>query len=183
MDELMILALTQKSSTSRARLIEALRRRRERSMMKWKAVLITLLGVYFWWKGGGVTVVEKSGKSMDITDPALPMDVRLQAMALQSTQNSNDNRLYFMLISIIEWLFLMVYDSRDMEIYQGELFRALDYQDAPSAEQLAAMNAQYAAQWSQTQRPTMFAPPAPTAPMAPGGMASIRTGAGAAGGL
>ena len=58
-------------------------------------------------------------------------------MALQGKQNSNDNRLYFLLLSLIDWLFLMVYDSRDMEIYQGELFRALDYSDAPSPEQLA----------------------------------------------
>ena len=179
MDELMILALTQKSSTSRARLIEALRRRRDRSMLKWKALAITLVGFYFWWKGGGVTVVDKSGKSMDITDPALPMEVRLQAMALQSTQNSNDNRLYFLLLSVIDWLFLMIYDSRDMEIYQGELFRALDYADAPSAEQLAQWNAQYTQQWQQAQpaRPAMFAP---TSTEGGGG---LRTSGGPAGGL
>ena len=178
MDELMILALTQKSSTSRARLIEALRRRRDRSMIKWKALAITRVGFYFWWKGGGVTVVDKSGKSMDITDPALPMEVRLQAMALQSTQNSNDNRLYFLLLSVIEWLFLMIYDSRDMEIYQGELFRALDYSDAPSAEQLAQWNAQDTQQGQQAQpaRPTVFAPTAT-------GGSGLRTSGGPAGGL
>lgn len=163
MDELMILALTQKSSHSRARLIEALRRKRDRAMMKWKSLAITIVGFYFWWKGGGVTVIDKSGKSLDITDPALPMETRLQAMALQSTQNSNDNRLYFLLISLIDWVFLMVYDSRDMEIYQGELFRALDYADAPSPEQLAEWNSRYQAQWTQ---------PAPAAPgaAAAGGM-------------
>ena len=149
MDELMILALTQKSSTSRARLIEALRRKRDRAMLKWKALAITIVGFYFWWKGGGVTVVDKGGKEVDITDPTLSMEVRLQAMALQGKQNSNDNRLYFLLLSLIDWLFLMVYDSRDMEIYQGELFRALDYSDAPSPEQLAEWNARYQAQWQQ----------------------------------
>ena len=54
----------------------------------------------------------------------------------------------------------MVYDSRDMEIYQGELFRALDYSDAPSPEQLADWNARYQAQWQQ---------PAAAAPIRGGG--------------
>lgn len=165
MDELMILALTQKSSQSRARLIEALRRKRDRAMMKWKALAITLVGFYFWWKGGGVTVVDKSGKELDITDAALPMEVRLQAMALQGKQNSNDNRLYFLLISLIDWIFLMVYDSRDMEIYQGELFRALDYSDAPSPEQLAEWNARYQAQWSQPQAAAPIAAAAASGPL------------------
>ena len=75
MDELMILALTQKSSTSRARLIEALRRKRDRAMLKWKALAITIVGFFFWWKGGGVTVVDK-GAELDITDPTLSMEVR-----------------------------------------------------------------------------------------------------------
>jgi hypothetical protein len=165
MDELMILALTQKSSQSRARLIEALRRKRDRAMMKWKSLAITIVGFYFWWKGGGVTVVDKAGKELDITDPALPMDVRLQAMALQGKQNSNDNRLYFLLISLIDWIFLMVYDSRDMEIYQGELFRALDYSDAPSPEQLAEWNARYQAQWSQPQAAAPIAAAAASGPL------------------
>lgn len=165
MDELMILALTQKSSQSRARLIEALRRKRDRAMMKWKSLAITIVGFYFWWKGGGVTVVDKAGKELDITDPALPMDVRLQAMALQGKQNSNDNRLYFLLISLIDWIFLMVYDSRDMEIYQGELFRALDYSDAPSPEQLAEWNTRYQAQWSQPAAAAPIAAAAASGPL------------------
>lgn len=165
MDELMILALTQKSSQSRARLIEALRRKRDRAMMKWKSLAITIVGFYFWWKGGGVTVVDKAGKELDITDAALPMEVRLQAMALQGKQNSNDNRLYFLLISLIDWIFLMVYDSRDMEIYQGELFRALDYSDAPSPEQLAEWNARYQAQWSQPQAAAPIAAAAASGPL------------------
>ena len=63
MDELMILALTQKSSTSRARLIEALRRKRDRAMLKWKALAITIVGFYFWWKGGGVDRRRQRGRS------------------------------------------------------------------------------------------------------------------------
>ena len=112
-----------------------------------------------------MTVVDKAGKELDITDPALPMDVRLQAMALQGKQNSNDNRLYFLLISLIDWIFLMVYDSRDMEIYQGELFRALDYSDAPSPEQLAEWNARYQAQWSQPAAAAPIAAAAASGPL------------------
>ena len=73
----------------------------------------------------------------DITDPA-SMEVRLQAMALQGKQNSNDNRLYFLLLSLIDWVFPMVYDSRDMEIYQGRAIPgARPLRRAPSPEQLA----------------------------------------------
>ena len=59
----------------------------------------------------------------------------------------------------------MVYDSRDMEIYQGELFRALDYSDAPSPEQLAEWNARYQAQWSQPQAAAPIAAAAASGPL------------------
>jgi hypothetical protein len=169
---------------SRTNIMEVMRRQRQRSQMKWKAIVMFLINVYFWWKGGGATVIDtKTGNRVDIADPSLPMDVRLQAMAVQATANSNDSRLYFLLTSIVEWVFVMLYDSLEVELFQGELYRALDYQNAPSPDQLAAWNTQYQQMFSQAaSQVSPFGAPK-IAPAAPAGVNSIRTSAGPAGGL
>lgn len=150
MNLMMLALMVQGSPRNRGSLLKFFMRQRARSMKKWKHFLVTLVAAYYTWKGGSLKVKNASGVEVDITDVSLSDSERLMALAQQQKLNSEDQRWFNLLIKGIDLAFLLLDDDSEIELMMADLGRTLDFNDAPSLEQLQSMQAAYDARMGST---------------------------------
>lgn len=123
----------------RKTLMNVLRKMRERSMRKWKWVVLTLLDLYFFYLGGSLTVKNSAGAEVQIDDPSLTDTERLRAISIQNTRNSNYERFYRLVVRAIDIIFDALSDPDEIELFESDLFGGLDYVEAPDPSRMAAL--------------------------------------------
>jgi hypothetical protein len=139
----LISALISTNPRRRNELIQFFQRQRIRSLRKARHVISLIISLYYTWKGGGLRVKNSAGNEVEITDPTLTDSQRIRALAEQSKINSNDLRMMELLRQILDLIFFWLEDDSDLELMRADLWRTMDYADAPSADQFQAMNANY----------------------------------------
>lgn len=139
----LIAALVSNNPRRRTELISFFQRQRIRSLRKARYVISLIISLYYTWKGGGLRVKNVAGNEVDITDQSLTDSERIRALAEQNKINSNDLRMMELLRQILDLIFYWLEDDSDMELMRADLWRTMDYADAPSADQFQAMNANY----------------------------------------
>lgn len=132
-------ALASANPRKRSSLMSVMRRARKRTLQKWRMFVIFVINLYFWWKGGGVTVTDEKGQQFKIDDASLSDSLRLRAMATQATVNSDYERTYRLLLTIVDYIFDTLGDQTEFDLFEGDLFSAMDFADAPSRERMAEL--------------------------------------------
>jgi len=138
-DLYLVAALASTNPRKRNSLMAVMRRARKRTMQKWRMFIIFVINLYFWWKGGGVTVTDERGQQFKIDDASLSDSLRLRAMATQATVNSDYERSYRLLLTVVDYIFDTLGDQTELELFEGDLFSAMDFSDAPSRERMAEL--------------------------------------------
>jgi hypothetical protein len=136
MDMMMLAAMIGGNPRRRGELIAFFKRQRARSLKKWRHIISTLLALYYTWKGGSLRVKNASGAEVDITDPSLTDSERILALAQQNKLNSDDQRWFTLLNQGVDLIFFWLDDGMEIELMQADLWRTMDYEDAPSASHL-----------------------------------------------
>lgn len=144
---LLIAALVSGNGRRRGELISFFMRQRTRSLKKWRHIITTLLSLYYVYKGGSLKVKTSAGE-VDITDPSLSDSERLRAMAEQAKLNSEDQRWLHLWNRGLDLVFFYLEDDSDMQLMQADLWRTMDYADAPSAAEYQNMQARYDARFA-----------------------------------
>lgn len=154
---LLIAAMISGNGRRRSELISFFMRQRTRSLKKWRHIITTLLSLYYVYKGGSLKVKTSAGE-VDITDPSLSDSERLRAMAEQAKNNSEDQRWLTLWNKALDLIFYYLEDDSDMQLMQADLWRTMDYADAPSAAEYQSMVQRYDTRFAS-------APVSTTAPM------------------
>lgn len=139
----LIAALVSGNGRRRNELIQFFMRQRQRSMKRWRHIISLAIALYYTWKGGSLRVKNASGTEVDITDTTLTDSERLRALAEQAKLNSQDQRQLELLRQAVDMLFFWLEDDSDMQLLQADLWRSMDFADAPSQAEYERMEASY----------------------------------------
>jgi hypothetical protein len=149
MNIMMLAGMVSGNPRRRAELVAFYKRQRSRSLKKWRHIISTLLALYYTWKGGSLRVKNGSGVEVDITDPTLTDSERIRALAQQSKLNSDDQRWMTLLNQGVDLIFFWLDDDSELEVMQADLWRTMDYEDAPSAGRLQELIESYNAKFGR----------------------------------
>lgn len=139
----LIAALVSGNGRRRNELIQFFMRQRQRSLKRWRHIISLGIALYYTWKGGSLTVRNGSGVEVDITDKSLTDSERIRALAEQSKLNSQDQRQFELARQVLDLLFFWLEDDSDMQLLQADLWRSMDFADAPSQADYERMEANY----------------------------------------
>lgn len=139
----LIAALVSGNGKRRNELIQFFMRQRQRSLKRWRHIISLGISLYYTWKGGNLRVKNSSNVEVDITDPTLSDSERIRALAEQAKLNSNDQRQFELLRQVLDLLFFWLEDDSDMQLLQADLWRSMDFADAPSQADYERMEANY----------------------------------------
>jgi hypothetical protein len=145
MEMMMLAAMIGGNPRRRNEMLQFFLRQRKRNLKKWRHVASILIALYYTWKGGSLVVKNGKGVEVEITDPSLTDSERIRALAEQSKLNSQDQRWAELLRQAMDLIFYWLDDDSDVQLMQADLWRSMDYADAPSADVVAQLEAAYAA--------------------------------------